>query len=103
MQIDTAEIRTALIERARQAKIKAERARLIEALAAAFPELTRPKTKEAEMQTIIPNDTPVISAANQAAKSNLHLVIDRHGRTFLSPVVIPGTWKLGVSVKEKAA
>ena len=52
------------------------------------------------MQTIISNDKTVLEAANQAAASNLHLVIDRKGRTLLTPIVLPGMQKIGVNNKQ---
>lgn len=51
------------------------------------------------MPTIIPDSATVIAAAQQAAASHLHLVIDRDGRTKLTPVVLPGMQKIAVSVK----
>lgn len=53
------------------------------------------------MPTIIPDSATVIAAAQQAAASHLHLVIDRDGRTKLTPVVLPGMQKIAVSVKHQ--
>ena len=53
------------------------------------------------MQTVIPNTTTVLEAANQAAAQHLHLVIDRNGRTLLTPIVLPGMQK--IAVREKVA
>lgn len=52
------------------------------------------------MQIIVPNEKTVLEAANQAAASNLHLVIDRKGRTLLTPIVLPGMQKIGVNNKQ---
>ena len=51
------------------------------------------------MQTVIPNTTTVLEAANQAAAAHLHLVIDRDGRTKLTPVIQPGMQKIAVHIK----
>lgn len=51
------------------------------------------------LPTIIPDGATVIAAAQQAAASHLHLVIDRDGRTKLTPVVLPGMQKIAVRVK----
>lgn len=51
------------------------------------------------LPTLIPDSATVIAAAQQAAASHLHLVIDRDGRTKLTPVVLPGMQKIAVSVK----
>lgn len=48
---------------------------------------------------IIPDNITVIAAARQAAASHLHLVIDRDGRTKLTPVILPGMQKIAVNVK----
>lgn len=56
------------------------------------------------MQTVIPNTATVLEAANQAAAAHLHLVIDRKGRTLLTPILLPGMQKIGVKNKaEKVA
>lgn len=52
------------------------------------------------LPTIIPDSATVIAAAQQAAASHLHLVIDRDGRTKLTPVILPGMQKIAVSVKK---
>ncbi len=51
------------------------------------------------MPTIIPDSATVIAAAQQAAASHLYLVIDRDGRTKLTPVVLPGMQKIAVRFK----
>lgn len=55
------------------------------------------------MQTVIPNTTTVLEAANQAAASHLHLVIDKNGRTLLTPIMLPGMQKIGVHHKQSRA
>lgn len=47
---------------------------------------------------LIPSDTEVREAARMAAAAHLHLLI-REGRTVLSPVVLPGWTRLGVTCK----
>lgn len=54
------------------------------------------------MQTIIPNSATVIEAARQANAQHLHLVIDRHGRTLLTPILHPGMQKIAVNLKAAA-
>lgn len=51
------------------------------------------------MPTIIADGATVIAAAQQAAASHLHLVIDRDGLTKLTPVVLPGMQKIAVRFK----
>lgn len=51
------------------------------------------------LPSIIPDSATVIAAAQQAAASHLHLVIDRDGRTKLTPVIQPGMQKIAVRVK----
>jgi hypothetical protein len=53
------------------------------------------------MPTIIPDSATVIAAAQQAAASHLHLVIDRDGRTKLTPIVLPGMQKIAVRFKHQ--
>ena len=48
---------------------------------------------------IIPDSATVIAAAKQAAASHLHLVIDRRGRTLLTPIVEPGMQRIAVHIK----
>lgn len=55
------------------------------------------------MKTVIPNTTTVLEAANQAAAAHLHLVIDRHGRTLLTPILLPGMQKIAVHNKQTRA
>ncbi len=50
------------------------------------------------MTTILPNTTTVLEAAHQAQRANLHLITDGK-RTVLSPIVMPGWYKLGVNLK----
>ena len=52
------------------------------------------------MKTVIPNTTTVLEAANQAAAAHLHLVIDRNGRTLLTPILLPGMQKIAVNNKQ---
>ena len=52
------------------------------------------------MQTVIPNTTTVLEAANQAAAAHLHLVIDRNGRTLLTPILRPGMQKIAVKARQ---
>ena len=54
------------------------------------------------MQIIIPNDKTVLEAANQASAAHLHLVIDRKGRTLLTPIVLPGMQKISVTKRVAA-
>lgn len=62
-----------------------------------------PKWPEGDCYTVtVASETTVLEAANQAAASNLHLVIDRKGRTLLTPIVLPGMQKIGVSNKQRA-
>lgn len=49
---------------------------------------------------IVPDDATVVDAANQAAAAHLHLVIDRHGRTLLTPILLPGMQKIAVHNKQ---
>lgn len=49
----------------------------------------------------VDSDTRVIDAANHAAAAHLHLVIDRKGRTLLTPIILPGMQK--IAVREKVA
>ena len=51
------------------------------------------------LPTIIPDSATVIAAAQQAEASHLHLVIDRDGRTKLTPVIQPGMQKIAVRIK----
>lgn len=51
------------------------------------------------MQIIIPSDTEVIAAAQQANAQHLHLLTDG-ARTVLSPIVLPGWHKIAVRIKE---
>lgn len=52
-------------------------------------------------QTItLPDEATVLEAARQAAASHLHLVIDRDGRTLLTPIVWPGMQKIAVKAKQ---
>lgn len=51
------------------------------------------------LPTIIPDSATVIAAAQQAAASHLYLVIDRDGRTKLTPIVLPGMQKIAVRFK----
>lgn len=53
------------------------------------------------LPTIIPDSATVIAAAQQAAASHLHLVIDRDGRTKLTPVLLPGMQKIAVCFKHQ--
>lgn len=52
----------------------------------------------APVTILIPSDTEVREAARMAAAAHLHLLI-REGRTVLSPVVLPGWTRLGVTCK----
>lgn len=47
------------------------------------------------MIIILPADTPVLDAAQQAAAAHLHLITDGR-RSVLSPIVLPGWHKLAV-------
>jgi len=53
------------------------------------------------MQIIIPSDTQVIAAAQQANAQHLHLLTDGK-RTVLSPDILPGWQKLAVKEKKAA-
>lgn len=55
----------------------------------------------APVTILIPSDTEVREAARMAAAAHLHLLI-REGRTVLSPVVLPGWTRLGVTCKPSA-
>lgn len=44
----------------------------------------------------------VIDAAREAVARGLHLVIDRHGRSYLTPQLLPGMVRLAVLDKEAA-
>ena len=55
--------------------------------------------KGIDMQIIIPSNTEVFEAARQANAQHLHLITDGR-KTLLSPVVMPGWYKLAVKVKE---
>lgn len=50
------------------------------------------------MIIILPADTPVLDAARQAADSHLHLITDGR-RSVLSPIVLPGWYRLAVHHK----
>lgn len=50
------------------------------------------------MTIIIPNNTDVIEAARRAHATHLHLITDGK-RTVLSPIILPGWFKVGVFVK----
>ncbi len=52
----------------------------------------------AAITVVIPSTADVIDAARMAQAQHLHLLI-REGRTVLSPVVLPGWTRLGVSLK----
>ena len=52
----------------------------------------------APITVVIPSTADVIDAARMAQAQHLHLLI-REGRTVLSPVVLPGWTRLGVSLK----
>lgn len=54
------------------------------------------------MQIIIPSDTEAIAAAQQANAQHLHLLTDGT-RTVLSPIVLPGWYKLAVKIKQEKA
>ena len=54
------------------------------------------------MQIIIPADTQVIAAAQQANAQHLHLLTDGK-RTVLSPVLLPGWHKLVIKHKHERA
>lgn len=41
-------------------------------------------------------------AAQQANASHLHLVIDRHGNTLLTPIMLPGMVKIPIRDKSLA-
>ena len=51
------------------------------------------------LPTLIPDSATVIAAAQQAAASHLHLVIDSDGQTKLTPFLLPGMQKIVVRVK----
>lgn len=53
------------------------------------------------LPTIIPDSATVIAAAQQAAASHLHLVIDRDGQTKLTHVILPGMQKIAVGIKHQ--
>lgn len=50
------------------------------------------------MQIIIPSETEVIAAARQANAQHLHLLTNGN-RTVLSPIGIPGWYKIAVKTK----
>lgn len=52
----------------------------------------------AAITVVIPSTADVVDAARMAQAQHLHLLI-REGRTVLSPVVLPGWTRLGVSLK----
>jgi hypothetical protein len=45
----------------------------------------------------IADEATVFEAAEQAVKQGLHLVIDRHGRALITPVVFPGMQIINVA------
>lgn len=49
----------------------------------------------------VDSEATVIEAAQQANAAHLHLVIDKRGRTLLTPILLPGMQK--IAVKEKVA
>lgn len=52
----------------------------------------------AAITVVIPSTADVVDAARMAQAQHLHLLI-REGRTVLSPVVLPGWTRLGVTCK----
>lgn len=46
------------------------------------------------------SEATVLEAANQAAAAHLHLVIDRNGRTLLTPILRPGMQKIAVKARQ---
>lgn len=55
------------------------------------------------MPTILPDELTLHEAARQANARHLHLVIDRAGRTLLTPIVFPGMQKIAVLDKQAGA
>lgn len=54
--------------------------------------------------TVVADEATVHEAAEQAVRQGLHLVIDRHGRSLITPVVFPGMQIINVAgEKAKAA
>lgn len=47
--------------------------------------------------SIVADDATVHEAAEQAVKQGLHLVIDRHGRSLITPIVLPGMQIINVA------
>lgn len=45
----------------------------------------------------IADEATVHEAAEQAVKQGLHLVIDRHGRALITPIVFPGMQVINVA------
>lgn len=52
------------------------------------------------MHTIIPNNTRVIDIARQARAQGQHFITDGKN-TLISPVVYPGWFKIGVTIKKE--
>lgn len=50
--------------------------------------------------TALPDELTLHEAATQANAAHLHLVIDRRGRTLLTPIVLPGMQKIAVLDKQ---
>ena len=47
--------------------------------------------------SVIADDATVHEAAEQAVKQGLHLVIDRQGRSLITPIVLPGMQIINVA------
>lgn len=52
--------------------------------------------------SILPDELTLHEAASQAHAAHLHLVIDRRGRTLLTPIILPGMQKIAVLDKQSA-
>jgi hypothetical protein len=49
----------------------------------------------------VPEESELLEVAKQAAVSGMYLISDGH-RTVISPVLLPGWYRLGVTIKEAA-